>query len=836
VGREAEAALLLARWAEARKGQGHIVALSGEAGIGKSRLTQVLEDHIAGEPHIRLECRCSPYYQHTALYPLLQMMERVLHFERDETPEAKLEKLERALGAYALPLRETIPLFAAFLSLPLPDARYAPLLLTPERQTQRALEALLAMILELADREPLLLLFEDLQWADPSTLEFLQRLIARSPTAAILTIMTYRSDFDAPWGSAPHLTPLALQRLSAGSVETMVSEVTGGKPLPPEVLQHVVTNTDGVPLFVEELTKTIVESGVLHEVKGRYELTGPLPTLAIPTTLHDALMARLDRLSAVKSVAQLGATLGRTFTYDLLRAVTPLDETVLQHGLQQLVAAELLYQRGVPPQATYHFKHALLQEAAYQSLLRSTRRHYHQRIAEVLEARFPETAEAQPELLAHHYTAAADWTKAVYHGRRAAARAHRLGQFQDAVTLFEQARPWALQVSDARAQQQTLIDLHLESLWPLHFLGRRERMLGICRDAEAMAQELSDTVRLGKVCIGYGITYGFHGDYRRAEPYLLRAVESLDGTAEEGSLTTARYALAMAYNALGHWQKAAPLFAESIRAQESMGTQSKEIDWGVGFLAYAYGCTALGYNLALQGRVAEAKDALAKGYTPALERLSNLFTKIYCVLWHSRMAMLLGEDHGALARTGELLTLTAETDSPTTRFFAHVAHSTALIAAGRFDAARTAGTQALQAIAGTTHQDGLGEVYFNLAWAGLEAGDLPAARHYFHAGRRDTARFALLQGRLLASACPPDFAEAEACFARSMQADEATGAVVLAAQTRFYLAQALAAKGDVGHARSLHAALREQFATWGIPVWRVKAVRELAALEAGEGR
>ena len=505
----------------------------------------------------------------------------------------------------------------------------------------------------------------------------------------------------------------------------------------------------------------------------------------------------------------------------------------LQYGLRQLVAAELVYQQGVPPEATYHFKHALLQEAAYQSLLRSTRRQYHQRIAHVLETRFPSTAEAQPELLAHHYTAAGNWLKAVPYGRRAAARAHRLGQFHDAVTLFEQARGWLLQLPEERARQETLIDINLETLWPLHFLGQLERMLVLCQEAEAMAHALSDRVRLGKVCIGYGISYGFKGEYKRAEPYFLRALEYLTGTAEKASLTTARYALAMAYNAQGQWQKAAPLFAESIRAQEDEQTQTREIDWGVGFLAYAYGCTALAYNLALQGRIGEAKDALHKGYTPALERLSNLFTKIYCALWHSRMAVLLGEDHGALARAEQLLTLTAETDSPTMRFFAHVAHGTALMAVGRFAAARTACTEALQVIAGTAHHDGLGEVHFNLAWASLELGDRPAAERHYREGTRRTARFALLQGRLLASAGPPDFVQAESCLIQSMQADEATGAVVLAAQTRFYLAQMLAATGDVGRARVLLAALRDQFATWGIPGWQGKAAQALAALEVG---
>ena len=252
----------------------------------------------------------------------------------------------------------------------------------------------------------MLLIVEDLHWIDPSTLEFLTLLIDQGPTARLLTLLTCRPEFQTPWGFRAHLTPLTLSRLPRPQATQMTVRVTGGKALPSEVVEQIVTKTDGVPLFVEELTKMVLESGLLREGEERYELTGPLPPLAIPATLHDSLMARLDRLATVKDVAQLGATIGRTFAYELLQAVSPLDGVTLQHGLRQLVEAELVYQRGVPPQATYTFKHALIQDAAYQSLLRSTRQQYHQRLAQVLVERFSETVETQPELLAHHYTEA----------------------------------------------------------------------------------------------------------------------------------------------------------------------------------------------------------------------------------------------------------------------------------------------------------------------------------------------------------------------------------------------------------------------------------------------
>ena len=423
VGREHEVGLLRERWAQVQVGRGHIVVLSGEAGIGKSRLVQAVQDEIIDAAALRIEYRCSPYHQHSALYPVIAHLERVLAWRQDETPAERLCKLEEALQPYPLPLAEVVPLLAALLSLPLPDERYPPLTLTPQRQKQKTLEALLTWLLVLTEQQPVLFVVEDLHWIDPSTLGFLTLLVDQGPTARLLALLTCRPEFQPPWGLRTHLTPIALQRLPQAQIEVMVVQVTGGKALPPAVLQHVVTKTDGVPLFVEELTKTVLESGLLRETEEHYELTGPLPPLALPTTLHDSLMARLDRLATVKAVAQLGAVLGRTFSYDLLRAVTLLDKVSLQQALTRLVDAELLYQRGIPPQATYLFKHALIQEAAYQSLLKSMRQQFHQRIAQVLETRFPTAVETQPGLVAQHYTTAGCTEQAVIYWQRAGEQA-----------------------------------------------------------------------------------------------------------------------------------------------------------------------------------------------------------------------------------------------------------------------------------------------------------------------------------------------------------------------------------------------------------------------------
>ena len=423
VGRDEEVGLLRRRWEQSKAGLGQVVLLSGEAGIGKSTLVQTLREHVGREGCARLTFRCSPYHTNSALYPVIAHLQRLLRWERDEAPEARLAKLERLLDASRQPLAEVVPLLAALLAVPLPEGSYAALTLTPQQQRQQTLDTLVAWLLAQAERQPVLAVYEDLHWADPSTLELLGALLEQAPTVPMLTVLTFRPVFVPPWPSRSHLTPITLNRLERPQVEALITHLAGGKALPAEVVAHIVAKTDGVPLFVEELTKMLLESDLLREDTQHYALTGPLTAVTIPATLQDSLMARLDRLGAARDVAQLGAVVGREFAYDVLQALAPLDETTLQARLAQLVEAELLYQRGRPPRARYVFKHALIQDAAYASLLKSTRQQVHQQIAQVFEARFPALVETQPELVAQHYTAAGCTEQAVVYWQRAGQQA-----------------------------------------------------------------------------------------------------------------------------------------------------------------------------------------------------------------------------------------------------------------------------------------------------------------------------------------------------------------------------------------------------------------------------
>ena len=378
IGREQEVGLLIDRWEQTKEGRGQVVLLSGEPGIGKSRLAYMLQEHVTAEGSLLFEARCSSYHQHSALYPLIDVLQRTLLLTRQESEEESVAKLSRALALYGM--QESLPLFTALLSLPTP-VQYASLNLTPQKQKERTLQALVQLLVAQAERQATVSVWEDLHWADPSSLEFLALLIDQIPTTKLLLVLTFRPEFTPSWKPRSHISHLVLNRLGKKQVEAMIEKVTEGKTLPTEVIEQIRVKTDGVPLFVEELTKNVLESGWGQKLGAGSWGGKSGPALEIPATLQEALLARLDRLSSARQIAQLGATLGREFSYELLQAVTPLSEVDLHSTLEKLVEAEILFQRGVGEQARYFFKHALIQDTAYQSLLKSTRQQYHQQIA-----------------------------------------------------------------------------------------------------------------------------------------------------------------------------------------------------------------------------------------------------------------------------------------------------------------------------------------------------------------------------------------------------------------------------------------------------------------------
>jgi class 3 adenylate cyclase len=411
VGRDEEIELLLRRWEQAKAGYGQVVLISGEPGIGKSRIAQTVVQRISAEPHTRLRYFCSPHHQDSALYPSITQLERAAGFRREDTPEQRLIKLEAVLAQGANDLSEVVPLLANLLSIPIGE-RYRPLNLTPQKLKEKTLHAQVAQVEGLAAQRPVLMVFEDAQWSDPTTLESLDLFVDRMPSLHVLLIVTFRPEFASPWVGRPQVTLLSLSRLAPRHRVEMIGHVTG-KSLPKEITDQIVDRTDGVPLFIEELTKNVVESGLVAEAGDRYAVTGPAVPLAIPTTLHASLLARLDRLAPTRELAQIGAALGRQFSHELISAVAQLPQRQVDDALAQLVHAELIFRRGTPPDAEYTFKHALVQEAAYGTLLRARRQQLHGRITAVLESEFPEVPKSRPELLAHHCAEAGLSEKAI---------------------------------------------------------------------------------------------------------------------------------------------------------------------------------------------------------------------------------------------------------------------------------------------------------------------------------------------------------------------------------------------------------------------------------------
>ena len=433
VGRELEIELLMDRWQLARDGDGQVVVLSGEPGLGKSRILSALRERLQAQGASTLRFQCSPYYVNTAFYPLTDHLERALRFGRDESISSKLDKLDTlVVDQLHRPLQDAA-LLALILSIP-SDDRYPPLAMTVQRQKEETIRTLIDLIQAVARRQPSVMLFEDTHWIDPTTLEVLDLLVDRIRTFPMLLVVTHRPEFQSKWAGHGHVAGLALSRLTRAQSLTMVSRLTGNKVLPPELLAQIIARTDGVPLFVEELTKAILESGSLVDAGHNYEYVGAAANVSIPATLRDSLMARLDRFMPVKEIAQIGAAIGREFSYELVAAVAPMGKVQLDDALTRLTESGLAFRRGLSPEAVFTFKHALVQDAAYDSLLKSRRQELHGKIARVLEERFPESKDNDPELLAHHLTMAGMNEAAIPYWHKAGDLAHQRLALQESVS------------------------------------------------------------------------------------------------------------------------------------------------------------------------------------------------------------------------------------------------------------------------------------------------------------------------------------------------------------------------------------------------------------------
>ncbi|MCP3420080.1 AAA family ATPase [Bradyrhizobium brasilense] len=498
VGREEESQLLQRRWSRARGGEGQVVLVCGEAGIGKSRLTAALLQQISDEAHARLRFFCSPQRSDSALYPIIGHLERAAEFKHDDTVATKLDKLD-ALLAQSTTSPDDSSLLAELLSLR-NDGRYPQLLLDPQQRRKRTLEALISQVEALARANPVLMIFEDAHWTDPTSLELIGRILARAATLRVLLLITYRPEFEPPWIGLPHVTAMTINRLGRGEIDAIIDRIVGNKFLPPGLREDVIDRTDGIPLFIEEMTKAVLEAESEEEAR---KTTAAIPSvrLEIPATLHASLMARLDRLGSAKELAQIGAAIGREFSHPLIETVARKAPADLEAALDRLISAGLLFRQGVPPHANYLFKHALVQDAAYGTLLREPRRALHASIAQTIREKFPDIAESKPELVARHFTEAGEIEKAACFWGMAGQRSLERSALLEAITQLSRALAQIATLPSSPDLRREQIRLQVALIHPLiHIKGYAapetkeavQKSMLLVQQAEELGEPLED--------------------------------------------------------------------------------------------------------------------------------------------------------------------------------------------------------------------------------------------------------------------------------------------------------------------------------------------------------
>jgi class 3 adenylate cyclase/tetratricopeptide (TPR) repeat protein len=575
VGRQEELRLVGSRWNRAREGEGQTILISGEAGIGKSRLVHQFRESIAEAPHTWVECSCEQLVQSTPFYAMTDMLQQGLGSRSELSAQDRVTQLERTLNASGLRAEEALPLVAPLLNLPTP-AKYVPSLAPPEQQRRKLLATLAAWVFASAAPQPMIMVFEDLQWSDPSTLDLLQILADQGATASLLLLFTARPEFRPPWGVRGHHLQLALDRLSRNHVREMVLSVSRGKTLGRGIVERVVERTGGVPLYVEELTQFMIE-GAHSSTAGE-----------IPATLHDSLMSRLDRLGPAKEVAQVGATLGRSFSYELLRAVLPLSDAKLQSALSQLSDAELLYARGIAPEATYLFKHELVREAAYHALLKSRRRELHHTVAEVLSQRNVQKSAADLELLAHHHTEAGEVEPALSTWQRAGVMAVANGalveaehHYMKAVGLLQLAED-----SPARAQRDMILQVQLgQVLIATRGYGAPE-VLQTYNRARELGERIGDPVQLPMVLLGLWLSALTRGELRSARALAEQMLVAVERAARPELLVWGNYAQGITLYHLGDLTGARKHLSRALDYYNEEHHRQSPQDPGPGALSY----------------------------------------------------------------------------------------------------------------------------------------------------------------------------------------------------------------------------------------------------------
>ena len=773
VGRDEQLERLLRRWAKAKAGEGQVVLLTGEPGIGKSRITHALRAHIAEEPHGTMLYQCSPYHTNSAFYPFIQQLERAAGFEHGDTEDGKLEKLNAMLGQSGNARPESTTLLAALLSLPV-EGRDPALTMSPQEQKEETLRALLERLEALAARRAVLLIFEDLHWVDPTSQELLELIVARVKALPVLVLVTFRPEYQPPWPARGHVSLLALKRLDAELGAAMIRALSGGKALPQEVLAQIVMRADGIPLFVEELTRTVLDSGLLQLERDRYVVAGGLPPHAIPTSLKDSLMARLDRLASVKEVAQIGAVIGREFSRQLLAQVSDLSDEDLEDALERLRGAELLFRKGETPNASYLFKHALVRDAAYESLLKGRRRHLHARIARLLDDGLPDQRAVEPEVLAHHYTEASLPERAATHWQRAGERAVAQSAHVEAISHLKKGLTVLTALPESPECRRLELGLQAALGPPLAATqGYGASEVGqVYGRAQALCREVGDTAQLCSILYGLWAFHGTRAEYDKNRALADELLSSAERTRDPLLVLDGHVARAATSFFLGEFEPA--------RAHGARGMAIYDPSRHRRHALQNPGVNCEIYHAAAHWFLGYPAQALAKARAMLdhARRLAHPFSLAGVLTWMALLHHCIRKAEDAQAFAEEAMAISDDRGFPSWLSVACWVRGWAMAEQGRTQE----GVAQVQAGFAIRESEGarLWRPYqlSLLAEAQRTAGRLEEAQRLLGEalGTAETtgeryweAELHRLQGELLLSGPASDPAEAEACFARALE-------------------------------------------------------------------
>jgi len=607
--------------------------------------------------------------------------------------------------------------------------------MSPEGRKDRIMEAIKRITLKGSEIRSLILAYEDLHWADKISEEVLKYVLESIPGARVLMIFTYRPEFVHTWGAKSFHSQLTLNRLSNRESLVMVNHLLGTKDIDINLEDLILEKTEGFPFFIEEFIRSLRDQKIIEKRDNKYHLAKDIHEVTIPSTIQDVIMARVDSVTeGAKEVLQTGSVIEREFTYELIKRVTGLPEQALLSHLSVLKDSELLYERGIYPESTYIFKHALTREVTYDSILTRKKKNLHEEIGNAIEELYADRFEERYELLAHHYGLAEDWEKAVHFGRLAAEKAQKLMQFQQAATLYEQTAEWLLKFPENKIQQERLVDIWLEICQSNIGLGQFAKAVEVGLQAETTAKVLGDRARLGMTYLQLSIGYLYQGNFKKTEYYALQANQYLEGTGEERALAVAEALLGVCYIGQGLWRKSEPHISRAVRAHERL---DRKTEYVAGWNAYTTACAQLGYNLGVIGRIAEAKEVFEKGYALEQEQVSNLTTKMAYCSWQGLFVSLIGEDHfRAAARIDKLVELAEESDSPFMILVFSVAKANVLLGMEDFGLALSSSQKALKAIEGKAIRTGhVVNLYYDLVLAELESGDQESAKQHYEEGR-----------------------------------------------------------------------------------------------------